>query len=96
MFIEYAPYISLKSFFKSCSCIFCPKQEEIVTCHRLNGTTTRKMTTTFQGIFFDKYNEGITSVNKFILGYSRNSHAKYISYVNRCDKYFGIFYIYDL
>lgn len=29
------------------------------------------MITTFQGIFFDKYNEGITSVNKFSLGYSQ-------------------------
>lgn len=31
--------------------IFCPKKEEMVTCQRLNGTTTRKMTTTFHGIF---------------------------------------------
>lgn len=75
-----AIHISLRSFLNHAHAeIFCQKKEEIVTCQRLNGTTTRKMTKTIHGIFFDKYNEGITSVNKFSLGYSRNSHAKYES-----------------
>lgn len=39
----------------------------------------QKMTITSHGTFFDKCHEGLTLLNIFSLGYSRNSHAKYES-----------------